>query len=157
MSTGAAAAHHESGEVRDELADPRRHVTQAPSSCEATPTRTTRLDDLSLGGHRLDLDIRAIPTIEKSAHPRRHRGDTGNRTVSDDTALLQHHHTIDQGDDRGTVRHDDHRRALWQRPDRRDDALLGRRIDGRGRVVEHEHVRAHDECTRKREALALTS
>ena len=42
-------------------------------------------------------------------------------------------------------------------PQARDDVLLGLGVDGRERVVEHEHARARDQRARERDALALAA
>ena len=57
-----------------------------------------------------------------------------------------------------SVRDDDHRQfALAKLGERVDDPLLGRRVEVRGRLVEHEHGRAHVERAREPEPLALAA
>ena len=75
--------------------------------------------------------------------------------LGDDAPVVEHDDLVGEFDRREAVR-DHERGAPGHRLGERDlDALLGRRVDRGGGVVEHEHARVGDERPRDRQTLAL--
>ena len=79
------------------------------------------------------------------------------RRVLDDHAVLEHDRAVGQRDRRQALAREQHGASRERGPQPAHDLLLVLGVDGRERVVEHEHARARDERPGERHALALAA
>ena len=81
----------------------------------------------------------------------------GGPPLLDDPPLVEHDGAVGDADRREPLRRNEHGAARHGRAQVLDEEPLGLRVDGRHRVVEHEHARAREERARERDALALAA
>ena len=79
------------------------------------------------------------------------------RAALDDAPPLQEDDLVGVHQRAQTVRDDDRRPRRGLGSERLADALLGRGVDRRGRVVEHQDRRAEQDAAGDRQALALAA
>ena len=77
------------------------------------------------------------------------------RARLDDPPVVEHDGAVGDLDGREPLGRDQHRAARERGAEVLDEVALGLRVDGRHRVVEHDHARPRDERPRERDPLAL--
>src|SRR5712692_7566041 len=77
------------------------------------------------------------------------------RTTLKNTSVFDHENPVRQTHGAETVADKDGRLSLGQQAKVREDLMLGLRIEGTGRLVEHENTRIAHECPRQRNLLPL--
>ena len=99
----------------------------------------------------------AISSPNRSANGPPRGEQVGGRAVLDDPAVDEHGRAVGQREGRQALRGDQHGAARERRPQAADERALRMGVDGRERVVEHEHAGVRNQRAGERHALALAA